>query len=42
MRYLFLAIGVMAASVVWVQKSGEKEEIKRQLAEVPGYKIMPD
>jgi hypothetical protein len=42
MRYIFLAIGVMAASVVWVQKSGETGEIKRQLAEVPGYKIMPD
>lgn len=42
MRYVFLAIGALAASVFWMQKSSDKEEIRRQLAEVPGYKIMPD
>ncbi len=41
MRYMFLAIGALAASVFWIQETGDKEQIKRQLAEVPGYSIMP-
>jgi hypothetical protein len=42
MRYFFLAFGALAASVFWVQSSSDKEDIKRQLAEVPSYSIMPD
>jgi hypothetical protein len=42
MRYIFLAIGALAASLFWVQAPSDKEEIRRQLAEVPGYRIMPD
>jgi hypothetical protein len=41
MRYIFLMIGVLAASILWGQKSIEKNAVQRQLAEVPGYKIMP-
>jgi hypothetical protein len=42
MRYVFLFIGAMAASVFWVQKSGDRHEVQRQLAQVPGYSIMPE
>jgi hypothetical protein len=42
MKYVFLMIGVLAASVLWGQKGIEKDAVQRQMAEVPGYKIMPD
>ena len=34
MRYFFLAIGVLAASLVWAHRPEDKDEIKRQLAAV--------
>lgn len=37
MRYVFYAFAVVAASLVWINNTGDGERIKRKLTTVPEY-----